>query len=79
MSDLKCVRCQKTGAQLAAPPLPNDLGNKIYDSICQPCWDEWLKQQTAVINHYALDLRNPEARQMLMEQTETFLFGPPKA
>lgn len=79
MSDITCKRCQKAGAQLAAPPLPNDLGNKIYDSICQPCWDEWLKQQTAVINHYALDLRNPEARQMLMEQTETFLFGQPKA
>ncbi|MFQ5703292.1 MAG: oxidative damage protection protein [Gemmatimonadales bacterium] len=77
MSDVNCVKCGQTKAQLAAPPLPNDLGNKIYDSICQLCWADWLKQQTAIINHYALDLRNPEARQMLMEQTETFLFGQP--
>jgi Fe-S cluster biosynthesis and repair protein YggX len=79
MSDLNCVRCDQVGAQLAAPPLPSELGNRIYDSICQTCWGEWLKQQTAIINHYALNVLDPEARKMLTEQTETFLFGQPKA
>lgn len=64
---------------MAAPPFPNELGHKIYDSICQACWQEWLRQQTAIINHYALDLRDAKARQFLTEQTEVFLFGQPQA
>ena len=52
MTNVTCLRCGETGAQLAAPPLPKELGNRIYDSICQNCWNQWLQQQTAVINHY---------------------------
>ena len=77
MVRIECDRCGKSGEQVAAPPLPTDLGNRIYDSICQSCWDEWLQQQKVVINHYSLDLRQPEARTILTQQTEAFLFGPP--
>ncbi len=77
-TDVECVRCGETRARVAAPPFPNSLGDRIYDSICQPCWDEWLKQQTAIINHYGLNLRDAQARQMLTQQTEVFLFGPPQ-
>ncbi len=75
MADISCTRCKQTGGQLPAPPLPNELGDRIYDSICQTCWQEWLQMQTAIINHYGLDLRQQEARQFLTQQTETFLFG----
>jgi Fe-S cluster biosynthesis and repair protein YggX len=75
MSDLTCTRCGKPGFRIAAPPFPTPLGQRIFDSICQDCWKLWLKQQTQVINHYALDLRNPEARRHLTQQTEAFLFG----
>ncbi|NIM49246.1 MAG: oxidative damage protection protein [Gemmatimonadales bacterium] len=79
MSDVTCTRCNQTREQMTAPPFPNELGNRIYDSICQPCWKEWLQYQTAIINHYALDLRDPQARQFLTTQTETYLFGQPQA
>ncbi len=64
---------------MAAPPFRNELGDRIYDSICQTCWQEWLQQQTAIINHYALDLRDPRSREFLTTQTEAFLFGQPPA
>jgi Fe-S cluster biosynthesis and repair protein YggX len=76
MTQLTCARCNNEGTQLAAPPLPSELGNRIYDSICQSCWDEWLKQQTAIINHYGLNLLEPDARKFLTVQTEAFFFGP---
>lgn len=79
MSDVNCVRCGQLGPQLPAPPLPTELGTRIFDSICRPCWGQWLGHQTAMINHYALDLREPEARKFLTEQTELYLFGQPKA
>jgi Fe-S cluster biosynthesis and repair protein YggX len=76
MTQINCVRCGKGGEQLGQPPLPTDLGHRIFDSICQECWGEWLKHQTAVINHYGLNLVDPEARKFLTQQTEQFLFGP---
>lgn len=75
MGEITCARCGKTGQQLSAPPFRNELGNRIYDQICQSCWHEWLQQQTAIINHFALDLSQPQARQLLKQHTEDFLFG----
>ena len=58
--------------------MPTDLGARVYDTICQTCWKDWLRQQTSIINHYSLDLRDPQAKAMLTKETETFLFEAPK-
>jgi Fe-S cluster biosynthesis and repair protein YggX len=76
MSHVNCTRCGEPGDQLKQPPLPTDLGDRIYDSVCHDCWGEWLRQQTAIINHYGLDLTQPDSRKFLLQQTEQFLFGP---
>ena len=75
MDGLTCARCSKPGDQLKAPPFPTDLGGRIYDSVCITCWQEWLKEQTAIINHYGLNLLDPKSKTFLFEQTEKFLFG----
>jgi Fe-S cluster biosynthesis and repair protein YggX len=75
MPTITCSRCKQPGEQLKGPPLPGDLGARIYESICQNCWREWLRQQTAVINHYGLNLLDPKAKEFLTRQTEVFLFG----
>ncbi len=77
MTDVTCVRCKQTRARISAPPFRSEFGDRIYDSICQMCWQEWLQHQTAVINHYALDLRDARAREFLIAQTEAYLFGEP--
>lgn len=75
MTELTCVRCNSAGTRLPAPPLPADLGSRIYDTVCSNCWQEWLKEQTAIINHLALNLLDPKAKQMLTEKTKEFLFA----
>lgn len=75
MATITCVRCNQHRDQLPRPPFPGELGDRIYDAICQVCWKEWLRQQTAVINHYGLDLVDSKARKFLTQQTEAFLFG----
>ena len=75
MADIQCVRCGQTRAQVAFAPFNNDLGRRIHAEICQECWAQWLKQQTMLINHYGLNVRDAEARKFLTEQTERFLFG----
>lgn len=75
MPDVTCARCGQTREPLPFPPFNNDLGKRIHGSICKVCWDQWLKQQTMLINHYGLNVRDPEAKKFLMENTEKFLFG----
>jgi Fe-S cluster biosynthesis and repair protein YggX len=75
MADIQCVRCGQTRAQIAFAPFNNELGKRIHEQICQECWAQWLKQQTMLINHYGLNVRDTDARKFLTEQTERFLFG----
>ncbi|MDB4950058.1 MAG: hypothetical protein JWM27_2707 [Gemmatimonadetes bacterium] len=74
MAEIQCTRCGKTGQPLPFAPFNNDLGKRIHAEICQECWAEWLRQQTMLINHYGLNVREPDARKFLLENTEKFLF-----
>lgn len=74
MADITCTRCGATGAPLERAPLKTELGQRIQAEICRSCWDEWLRYQTALINHYGLDVRDREAREFLTRNMEAFLF-----
>lgn len=74
MADITCVRCGETREGLAKPPFRNDTGERIQNEICAVCWQEWLAYQTALINHYGLDVREKEARAFLMKNLDAYLF-----
>jgi Fe-S cluster biosynthesis and repair protein YggX len=74
MPDITCARCGETRPQLERAPLRNELGTRVHASICQACWDQWLRFQTALINHHGLDVRDKPAREFLMANMEAFLF-----
>ncbi|MFL5605187.1 MAG: Fe(2+)-trafficking protein, partial [Gemmatimonadaceae bacterium] len=38
------------------------------------CWAQWLKQQTMLINHYGLNVMDPQARSFLTKNMGAFLF-----
>jgi Fe-S cluster biosynthesis and repair protein YggX len=43
--------------QLPAPPMKDDIGRKIHETICADCWNDWVKNQSIkVINELRLDL-----------------------
>src|SRR5262245_1913238 len=43
--------------QLPAPPLPDEIGQRIYETICAECWNDWFRNySTKVINELRLDL-----------------------
>lgn len=74
MTEIACARCGRNGEQLAKAPLRTELGERIHASICRPCWDEWLRYQTMLINHNGLDVRDRPAREFLTANMEAFLF-----
>ena len=74
----RMVQCVKLGRELPgldAPPFPGRLGERIYDEVSQQAWNMWPQQSTLVINHYGLNLADPQAQKLLMQQMEEFFFG----
>lgn len=57
-------RCQRPGCMfgsrarpLAAPPMRDEVGRRIFQTVCADCWEEWLKNYSIkVINELRLDL-----------------------
>jgi len=58
-------------------PFQNDIGLRVFEQICNVCWQEWLNTQKQLMNHYALDPRDPKSKQFLFANMEAFLFGKP--
>ena len=69
-----CVKFDRDLPGLERPPFPGELGQRIYDHVSQLAFDMWREQQTLIINHYGLNLLDPDAKQFLMGQMEAFLF-----
>lgn len=73
--EMKCKRCGNRRAPLGYAPFPTELGQRVAAEICQPCWAEWLAKQSMLINHYGLDLSNPESQSFLFDNMQAFFFN----
>ena len=62
MPTITCARCGQQKEGFERPPFPGAMGARILDGTCQDCWELWKKQQTMLINHYGLDVMDPQAR-----------------
>jgi Fe-S cluster biosynthesis and repair protein YggX len=74
----RTVKCVKLGRELPGldkPPFPGELGQRIYENISKQAYDMWPAQSTLIINHYGLNMADPDARKLLREQMEEFFFG----
>ncbi|MCE2706479.1 MAG: oxidative damage protection protein [Proteobacteria bacterium] len=72
------VNCIKLGQELEGldfPPIPGELGQKIFDNVSKEAWQEWLKQQTMIINENRLSLADDAARKYLRQQLEYYFFN----
>ncbi len=72
---VQCQYLKKEAPGLPRPPLPGDLGQRIYENISSEAWQKWMAHQTMLINEKRLSPINPEHREYLEGQCEAFLFG----
>ena len=70
-----CVKLDKEAEGLERPTNPGELGKRIFDNVSKQAWQDWLRQQTMLINEYRLSPMDPKARSFLEEQREKFCFG----
>lgn len=74
----RIVKCIKLGVEaegLDRLPYPGELGQRIFANVSKSAWQQWLRQQTMLINEYRLTPFEPKARQFLEQQMEQFFFG----
>lgn len=74
----RTVNCIKLGVEaegLDFPPLPGELGKRVWENVSKQAWADWLKQQTMLINENRLNLMDIKARKYLAEQLERHFFG----
>ena len=71
----KCARCGRKNEALGFAPVPTELGQKIGTEICKECWSEWLDKQKQLINHFGLDLSNPDSHEFLFDQMKIFFYA----
>ena len=72
----ECVRCGGPEREpLPRPPFPDALGARLQAEICTDCWEEWKRRQMLLINHYGLSVRDARAREFLVTNLRSFLFG----
>jgi Fe-S cluster biosynthesis and repair protein YggX len=70
-----CVKLHREAEGLDRPPYPGELGKRVFEGVSKQAWQDWLRQQTMLINEYRLSPMDPKARVFLEEQMEKFFFG----
>ena len=64
---VKCIKLGKELEGLDFPPIPGELGKKI--------WQSWQQLQTMMVNEYQLNLSDPNVRKHLLNQCDKYFFG----
>ena len=70
-----CIKLGRDAEGLDFPPYPGELGKRLYDSVSKEAWQQWLKQQTMLVNENRLNLADKKARDYLAQQMEQHFFG----
>ncbi len=70
-----CIKLGRDAEGLPRPPLPGELGHKLYEQVSQEAWRGWVEHQTRLINEYRLVLSDAKSRRFLMEELEKYFFS----
>ena len=74
----RMVMCIKLGRELPglkSPPMPGEIGKKVFEQVSQQAWNEFVEYFKMVINEYRLDLTNPMADQIFQQKAEEYFFS----
>lgn len=72
---VNCIKLGQEAEGLKMPPYPGELGQRIFENVSMPAWQQWLQHQTMLINEYRLTPIEPKDRKFLEDEMEKFFFG----
>ncbi len=74
----RTVQCIKLGKELEGldrPPIPGELGKRVFESVSRQAWKMFEDHFKMVMNEYRLNLMDPRTDEIFKQQLSTFLFG----
>ena len=72
---IQCIKLSQELEGLDFPPLPGELGQRIFNSVSKEAWQGWLSHQTMLINENRLSLADEASRKYLRQQLEYYFFS----
>jgi Fe-S cluster biosynthesis and repair protein YggX len=72
---VNCVKLGKEAEGLDRPTYPGDLGKRIFENVSKEAWQQWVKQQTILLNEYRLSPIDPQHREFLEKEMDKFFFS----
>lgn len=72
---VNCVKLGREAEGLDYPPVPGEMGKRVFENVSKEAWKGWQGQQTMLINENRLSPMNPEHRRLLETEMQKFLFG----
>lgn len=72
---VQCIKLGREAEGLDFPPLPGELGKRVFENVSKEAWQAWVRHQTMLINENRLNLADSRARQYLTAQLEAYFFG----
>ena len=72
---VNCIKLGREAEGLDLPPMPGEMGRKLYENVSKEAWQQWIKLQTMIINENRLSPMDPKSRKYLEEQMQSFFFG----
>ncbi len=71
---IHCIKLDREAEGLDFPPMPGEIGKRLYREVSKEAWAAWLKHQTMLINENRLNLAELRARQYLSQQLQNYFF-----
>ena len=71
---VKCIKYNEELPGLDSPPIPGDIGIRIYENVSKKAWNDFIEQFKMIINEYRLDLTTPLADQILEQKANEYFF-----
>mgnify|MGYP003554372659 CR=1 FL=1 len=72
---VNCVKLGREAEGLDLPPIPGELGKRVFENVSKEAWQQWVRHQTMLINENRLSPLDPKHRAFLEGEMEKFLFG----
>jgi Fe-S cluster biosynthesis and repair protein YggX len=55
-------------------PYPGELGQRIFESVSEQGWNQWIERQTMIINENGLSTVDPTSLALIEQHMLGFLF-----
>ena len=69
-----CVILKEAAEGLEEPPLPGELGERIYENVSAEGWRRWLERLQMIINENQLTSADPDSQRVIEQHMLGFLF-----